>query len=1096
MKSQWLAAAAGAALLTVSGAGAADADKDKKESWDVAKPPLPTRAVRIDVTEGTWMNLDVAPDGRTIAFDLLGDIYTLPITGGAATRIAEGLPFEMQPQFSPDGRKIAFTSDRGGGDNIWVMNRDGSDKRALTSEKFRLLNQPAWSPDGTFIAARKHFTTQRSLGTGEIWLYHLGGGSGVPLVKKASETLQKELGEPAFAPSGTAVYYARNTTSGPIFQYAQDSRDEVFAIERYDLETGAVTKVAGGAGGAVTPTPSPDGTKLAFVKRQDNVSKLWVKDLKSGVARVLYGPLDLDLQETWAVHGVYPRMDWTPDSQSVVFWAGGKIRRVDLGGRAQEIPFRISDTRDIIDPPRPEISVAPDTFTTAMPRFAALSPDGRRIVFESLGKLWIKPASGGAARRLTGSSGEERELFPAWSRDGGKIVYVSWTDDGLGRIRVTGAGGGSGSVVTANPGHYRRPQFSPDGRMIVFEKGAGGYLLSDTWSSEPGLYRMPAGGGAMTRVSEVGSAPHFGATSDRVFFTQGEGSTAKLFSVDLNGEAKREHASGDLVSEYRVSPAGDVLAFRDDYAAYVMPMTPGPQAIDAGKGAGAVPVVKASKGGATWIHWSEGGMSLAWSLGPTLFSAQVADMIPSAPKKALAEGEKEPQGYAPPEKGVSLAMTAAAAKPAGVVVLTGARIITMTGDGGGIIDNGVIVIAGNRIRAVGPVGGIDIPAGARTVDVWGKTIIPGLIDAHAHGSQGDDDIVPEQNWSAIAHLSLGVTTIHDPSNTASEIFAASELQRAGRLLGPRMFSTGEIVYGAKATGYFADINSVDDALQHVRRLKAQGAHSIKNYNQPRREQRQQVVKAAIDENIAVVAEGGSLFSMDIALIADGNSTLEHNIPQNVLYEDVISFFAQTKVAYTPTLGVTYGGLAGDPYWRYATDVWTHPILSKHAPPHILEPRNVRRTKAPESEFVDQASAREAKKLSARGVMTSIGAHGQEEGLGAHWELWSFVRGGMTPLEALKAATATPAKALGFKDIGTLEAGKLADLVVLDENPLADIRNSDKIRYVMLNGRLYEPQTMNEVFTGASKLKPWYWNDPSTTSGGSGAAATEGHGDGG
>lgn len=259
MKSILFAAAAAAAL--VSAAAAADDDK-KKDAWDVAKPPLPTRPVTIDVTEGTWMNIDVSPDGRTIAFDLLGDIYTLSINGGTATRIAEGLPFEMQPQFSPDGRKIAFTSDRGGGDNIWIMNRDGSDKRALTAEKFRLLNQPAWSPDGKFIAARKHFTTTRSLGTGEIWLYHVGGGSGVALVKKASETLQKELGEPAFAPSGKAVYFARNTTSGPIFQYAQNSRAEVFAIERYDLETGDTTTIAGGSGGAVTPTPSPTERSL------------------------------------------------------------------------------------------------------------------------------------------------------------------------------------------------------------------------------------------------------------------------------------------------------------------------------------------------------------------------------------------------------------------------------------------------------------------------------------------------------------------------------------------------------------------------------------------------------------------------------------------------------------------------------------------------------------------------------------------------------------------------------------------------------------------------------------------------------------------
>ncbi len=1068
--------------------------EEKEPEWDVAAPPMTVRQVSIDVDEGTWMNVDVSPDGRTIAFDLLGDIYVMPISGGTPTRIAAGLPFEMQPKFSPDGAKIAFTSDRAGGDNIWIMNRDGSDMRQVTKESFRLTNAPDWSPDGTYIAARKHFTTARSLGTGEIWLYHLGGGDGVKLVARADEALQKELGEPVYAPDGSALYYTRNTTPGNTFIYAQDTNNEVFAIERIDIASGEVTKIAGGPGGAVRPTPSPDGKSLAFVKRERGKSKLYVMDLKSGGITKLYDELDQDMQETWAVHGVYPAMDWTPDSKSVVFWAGGKIRRVNLAGEASVIPFRINDARDVIDPPRPAVEVAPASFETQMPRFAAVSPDGRTVVFESLGKLWIKSVSGGAPRRLTGDNSADFELFPAWSRDGSRIAFVQWSDERLGRIRTVSASGGGARDVTEEPGHYRRPQFSPDGRTLVFEKSEGGYLFSDRWSKTSGVFTIPASGGAMNKVTDDGSAPHFGAANDRVFLNRSGGGAQKLVSVTLDGFDERVHASGDMATDFMVSPKGDAVAFRENYAAYVMPMTPGPQDISGGKGASAVPVVKASEGGATYLSWSAKGGQLNWSLGPALYSAKLADMIPSEPKAEAKEGEEEAPGYEPPAEGVSLAIRVEADKPSGRVALTGARIVTMAGEDGGVIEDGVIVVNGDRIEAVGPRGDVAVPAGAKTVDVAGKTIIPGLIDGHAHGAQGQDEIIPQANWSALAHLALGVTTVQDPSNSASEVFAASELQRAGRIVSSRIFSTGDIVYGAKGPGYYAEINSYEDALKHVQRLKAQGARSIKNYNQPRRDQRQQVVKAAIEENLAVVAEGGSLFTMDYTLVADGNTALEHNIPQMTLYDDVVSFYAQTKVAYTPTLTVTYGGLAGDPYWRYATDVWKHPILSKHVPPHILQPNNVRRTKAPEEDFVDQYAAREAKKLADKGVLVTIGAHGQEEGLAAHWELWSFVRGGWSPLEALRAGTIASARKMGFEnDIGSLEPGKLADLVILDADPLADISNSDKVDRVMLGGRLYDAATMNETVTGTRSRAPYYWEGYGTSADGSPAYPAGGAG---
>ncbi|WP_343520333.1 amidohydrolase family protein [Sphingomonas sp.] len=1052
----------------VASASPAPAPKAEKPKWDVNAPAgAVLRQARIDTDEGTWMDVDVSPDGRSLAFTLLGDIYTMPIAGGTPTRIAEGLAWEVQPRFSPDGRRIAFTSDRGGGDNIWIMNADGSDKRQLTKEDFRLLNQPSWSPDGQYLVAKKHFTTGRSLGTGEVWLYHVSGGSGVRLVKRVNERHQKELGEPVYAADGKSVFFTRNITPGPIFEYAQDSNTNLFNIERYDLETGETTTAVSGLGGSVRPTPSPDGTKIAFVRREATKSKLYVKDLVSGEERKIYDALDQDVQETWAVTGVYPNMDWTPDGKSIVFWAGGKLRRVGAdGANAAVIPFHVADTRAVAGAPHPQIEVAPASFTTKMTRFAAVSPDGGRVVFEELGKLWIRPVSGGAPRRLTSLADDAGfELYPSWSRDGRSIVFVEWSDAKLGRIRTVSATGGAARDVTTQPGLYARPHFSPDGRTIVFEKAAGGGLTAPGWSNDPGVYRVAAAGGAPQLVARGMARPQFGASSDRLFMTEAGEDKLQLVSTDLNGESKRVHATGELANDFIVAPDGRSIAFRQNYQVFAMPLMPGGQEAAVGPKADALPVVRVSTDGADYIHWSGDGSRLHWSMGPTLFTADRSSFFANAPGTAKA---------AVPTRTTSLAMEVKAAKPTGRIALTGARVVTMAGADGGIIDNATIVIEGDRIVQVAPTAAIQLPAGTRTIDVTGKTIIPGLVDAHAHGPYGTDDLVPQQNWSLVQNLALGTTTIHDPSSQASLVFTAQQMQRAGKILGPRIFSTGEIVYGAKNADVYAEINSYEDALAHVRRLKAQGAHSVKNYNQPRREQRQMVVAAARAENMQVVAEGGSLFGMDMNLIADGNSTLEHNIPADIFYRDVLQLFGQSDTNYTPTLVVSYGGLAGDPYWRQATDVWKNPLMV-HTPPARLRADTMRVTKAPEDNFVDDDNAREAKKVAAAGKLVSIGAHGQQAGIGPHWELWSFVRGGMTPLEALRAGTIDSARSLGFaKDIGSIEAGKLADLVVLDADPVADIRNSDKVHRVMLGGRMYDPRTMNEAETGTAKRRPYWW----------------------
>jgi Tol biopolymer transport system component/imidazolonepropionase-like amidohydrolase len=1039
----------------------AKTDKADKPKWDVRNPPGYTLDLKLDVREGSWMAVDVSPDGKEVVFDLMGDIYVMPITGGEARNIASGISWDMQPKYSPDGKLIAFTSDRGGGDNLWVMNRDGSDPKAVSSETFRLLSQPTWSPDGQYIVGRKHFTSGRSLGAGEMWMYHRAGAGGAGVQLTERRTQQKDSGEPAFSPDGRYLYYSDDVTAGGVFEYSKDPNTEIYAIQRLDRETGETRKFLGGPGGAIRPTPSPDGKSLAFIRRVRYQSVLYVMDIASGRETKVYDHLDRDMQETWAIHGVYPAMSWTPDGKSIVFWAGGKIQRVDVASKAvTDIPFHVADTRKAREAVRFPVNVAPDTFDVKMIRWAKTSPDGSKVVFEALGNLWIRDLPTGAPRRLTKQT-NHFELYPSWSRDGKSIVYTTWNDDELGSIRVISAAGGEGRKVNKNPGRFVEPVFSPDGKTIVYRTSTDGVLLSSLWTRDPGIYRVATAGGDPVLISDKGGAPQFGASNDRVYFTGRQDKLIALKSADLNGHDVRTHLTSEFASEFAVSPDEAWVAWNERFNAYVAPFAKSGRAISVAVDGKALPQTKVTRDAGDWVHWSGDSRTLHWALGPELFSRDLKQSF-SFVEGAPAELPK------PPEAGINLSFKQTAYKPSGRVALTGARLVTMKGDE--VIEDGVVVLNGNRIEAIGPKGSVTVPADAKVMDMTGKTITPGLVDAHWHGSMGSDEIIPQRSWVNYAALAFGVTTIHDPSNDTSEIFAASELEKAGTIVGPRIFSTGTILYGA-ATPFTAKIESLDDALGTLRRMKAVGAWSVKSYNQPRREQRQQIIEAANQLGVMVVPEGGSLYEHNMTMVLDGHTTVEHSLPLAHIYADVKQIWPQTKVAYTPTLIVAYGGAFGENYWYQESKVYDDPRLTQYVPRRLLDNRARRPVLTPVEELNHISIAREATTLSRLGVSVQIGAHGQREGLGAHWELWGFVQGGMTPMEALHVGTINGAKALGMdKDLGSLEAGKLADLIVFDANPLENIRNTSTISYTVANGRVFDGK-MNEV---GKPARPPFW----------------------
>jgi len=1044
-----------------------------QNKWNVETSSGPSKKVTTTLTEGTWMNLDVSPDGKTIAFDLLGDIYTMPITGGKANLISGGRPFEVQPRFSPDGKQISFTSDRDGGDNIWTMNADGGNRHAITKENFRLLNNASWTPDGQYLVARKHFTASRSLGAGEMWLYNKNGGDGIQLTKRKND--QQDAGEPIASPDGKYVYWSEDMTDGPNFEYNKDPNKGIYVVRRLDRVTGRIEDVTGGTGGACRPQISPDGKLMAFVKRVRLKSVLYLHNLQTGEEWPVYDNLSHDQQETWAIFGVYPNFNWTPDSKNLIFYAKGKIWNLDTQTlNAAQIPFEVQSTQTITDAVHFQQKVFGDDFQVKMIRQATTSPDGKMIAFNAAGYIYLKQLPNGKPERITNTT--DFEFEPEFSPDGKTLVYVDWNDELKGCLNLYDLNTKLVTRLFTEKGFYYSPKFSNKGDKIVYRKGEGNEELGYAYGKNGGIYTIGLTNGMATidgatqvtastpqLIINNGIRPQFTSDDSKIYFQSYEGGNKALKIVDLSGANQRTLYTSQYATQFAPSPDGKYMAFTELFNCYVTPMVNAgaPQNLSAGNKQ--LPLNKLTRDAGTYLHWSKDSQKLMWTLGPKYFVRDIKSAFPyldGAPDKTPAIDTA----------GTDIGLRLLSDVPEGKIAFTNARIITMKGDE--VIEKGTIIIDHNKIAAIGK--DVAVPPDAKVFDVAGKTIMPGIIDVHAHLHTSPDGVSPQQDWNYYANLAYGVTTAHDPSSNTEMVFSQSEMLKAGRMVGPRVYSTGGILYGADGD-FKVVINSLDDARAHLRRMKAVGAFSVKSYNQPRREQRQQIIEAARELQMQVVPEGGSTFFTNMSMIMDGHTGIEHNIPVWPVYKDVTSFWAASKTGYTPTLIVSYGGLFGENYWYARNDVWKNERLQSYFPTGILDARSRRREIAEYGDYAHIDVSKAVKQIADAGTKVNLGAHGQIQGMGAHWELWMLEQGGMTPLQAIRCATINGAAYLGMdKEIGSLEVGKLADMIVINANPLEDIRNSEKIKYVMVNGRLYDADSMNEIGNREKPRLRFWW----------------------
>jgi Tol biopolymer transport system component len=1059
-------------------------------------PLVPARRVAFTTREATWASLDVSPDGRTIVFELVGDLYTLPLAGGQARRITSGPSFDSQPRWSPDGKRIVFVSDRDGNENVWTCAPDGTLPKQVTRATSGLFASPVWTPDGKYIVTSRQ---AEFLGAFRLWLYHADGGTGVSLTKADSGQQVVGTGRrpiidamgAAFGSDPRYIWFARHRGG-----FGYDLTLPQWQLATFDRETGKIVVQSDNYGSGMRPVLSRDGKWLVYATRRDAETGLRLRDLATGSERWLAWPVQRDDQESRYTRDLMPGSAFLPDGSALVTSHGGKLWRIAVpGGAAAEIPFQAEVEQRL--GPLVKFATRIDTgdVLARQVRNPAPSPDGRRVAFSALDRLYVMDWPRGTPRRLTRDTVHEQ--VPAWSPDGRWIAYVTWNDEGGMLWRVRADGGGRPERLTRGLGFFDRPAWTPDGRRIVVLRMPLDLRLRERDPAGVELAWVPAAGGALTHIAFVnpGGRPHFGRDSSRIYlYDPREG----LVSIRFDGSDRRTHlkvtgyrpagegAEPTPADEIIVSPDGERAAAQVDNRVWLVTLPRiGAQVptldVTMPKEA-AFPVKRLTRVGGDFVGWARDGRFIHWAIGRSLFRydpvigdsldrrklsadsaradslarAQARGAAPDSAAKARVDSIAKLPAYE--GERVDVVIRVPRDVPHGTLVLRGARIVTMKGDE--VIENGEVVVRDNRIVSVGPAGAtVDTgrAAGARVVDVSGKTIIPGLVDIHAHMWPAWG-IHQRQVWKYLANLAYGVTTTRDPQTSTTDILTYADRVETGELLGPRIYSTGPGVFWSEN---FGSLDETRDALK--RYSEFYDTRTIKQYLAGNRKQRQWVIMASRELGLMPTTEGGLDFKMNLTTMLDGYPGHEHSFPIMPLFKDAVELAARSGITYTPTLLVNYGGPFAENYFYERRDIHEDPKVRRFFPHEEIDVRAERRPWFRENQYVFKRLAEAAAAIVRAGGRVGLGGHGQMEGLGVHWELQALASGGLTPHEVLRAATLHGAEAIGFgQDVGSLEPGKLADLVVLDRNPLEDIRNTEAIRYVLKNGRLYEGETLAEI----------------------------------
>lgn len=1035
-------------------------------------PLAPARHIAFETSEGTWMAPDVSPDGKSLLFDLLGDIYALDSSGGQARPLMTGPAFDANPVFSPDGKQFVFVSDRSGANNLWIANVDGSNPRQISQDDGAVLwTAPSWSPDGEYIYASRMVYATLAF---EVFMFNKSGGKGTQVTKaklsgsEGFEDRRNVLGA-VVSPDGRYLYFASK-----IGTTWSDKEPPQWSITRRDLRSGKDDEIIRSLGEAMQPALSHDGRKLVYASRHLNDTGLRVRDLVSGDDRWLLYPIDHDGHDGGYYANILPRYAFTSADRALVLSSGGKIRRLDLSDRSlTEIPFTAQVALDIGPQTRVEQHEETGPVRVRVIQRPRQSPDGRSIVFSALGQLYVLELQANAKPRALGAGYQ-----PSWSPDGRHITFVTWSARNGGQVWSMPARGRSApKQLTKASAYYTEPVFSPDGKSVLALRASHYDRLRTPaeidQSRATDIVRLPATGGDAQLIAHAygARALDFGSEPNLIRFLTPEG--VQTLRIDepssdprrvLVVEARHWSQYVDVpgpAQEVQLSPDGRWALAKAASQLYLIAVPPamGNEPATVNLKAPNTRVVKLTEVGADYFAWADAGRTITWSVGAS---------FRRVPLSTVADAEKSAERF-------DAVVEVKRDVPEGAVVLRGATVITMRGDE--ILRDADVVVANNKIVGVGARGSVNVPAGAVVRDISRKFVVPGFVDTHAHWAEIRREILEPNQWPFLTNLAYGVTSGLDVQPFTVDIFGYQDMIDAGLMIGPRAYSTGSGVF------VNSEINSEADARNVLTRYRDYyRTRNIKSYMVGGRKERQFMIQGAAALGMMPTTEGATDLRMNLTHALDGFAGNEHSLPISPLHKDVIQLFAQSRIAYTPTISVLYGGKPALLEMSIRHLPQQDAKVRRFMPVPVIDVKNRTNKWSRHEDQTYPAFAADAVAVQRAGGLVGMGSHGEMQGIGYHWELEAYASGGATPHEVLRAATIGSSEVIGrATELGSIEPGKFADLLVLDRDPLADIANTRSLSLVMKNGRLYDANTLDEVWPRQQALEAqWFWSDSPAT----------------